>query len=163
MQKMKKRDPNLTSFFAIKKRKWDFDPPFSKKKKKCLYLKICLLRWINHIPSLLLTNIYPNPSGVICINTYSVDPFFYAKNLIWTGERGFSVLSSTNWAIYSWPLLCIILIEYRIISSLAHATRPSRSTPTPTPHPQSPLFTNPSGDSSKNYFLPPSSMAKIVP
>ena len=36
---------------------------------------------------------YPNPSRVICINTYSVDPFFCARNQIWTGDtRIFSPL-----------------------------------------------------------------------
>lgn len=114
---MKKREPNLTSFCTIKKRTWYFYPPLSKKKKKCLYLDIYLLRWINHTPSILLTNMYPNPSRVICINTYSVDPFFCARNQIWTGDtRIFNPL------LYqlSYPdhLLCIILVEYLYLCQL---------------------------------------------
>lgn len=89
---MKKRAPNLPSFYiyTIKKRTRDFKP-FLKRKKKCLEIYLLTLYYA------ILMNMYPNPSQDICINIYSVDPFFSVPGTRFElVTRGFSVLCSTN-------------------------------------------------------------------
>ena len=57
-----------------------------------LYYRLIILNLF-----ILLTNIYPNPSPGICINTYSVDLFFSLPGTRFElVTRGFSVLCSTN-------------------------------------------------------------------
>ena len=103
---MKKRAPNLTSFYTTKKRTRDLNPFYFKKKKKCLeiYLLTLDIYLLTLDLSRFLMNIYPNPSQNICINIYSVDPFFLCQepDLNWWHEDFQSSALPTE---LSWPFL----------------------------------------------------------
>ena len=71
---MKKRAPNLTSFYTIKKRTRDLNP-FLFLKEKEVFRDLSTYSRLSRF----LMNIYPNPSQNICINIYSVDPFFLCQ------------------------------------------------------------------------------------
>ena len=103
---MKKRAPNLTSFYTIKKRTRDLNPFLFLKEKEVFRDLSTYSRHLSTYSRLsrFLMNIYPNPSQNICINIYSVDPFFLCQepDLNWWHEDFQSSALPTE---LSWPFL----------------------------------------------------------